>query len=372
MRRLRMSALSMAVGVALAWAATLLAQNWVVQNGANSVRTNTATTAVAIRQDGTGKLLSLLAGASEVFSVALTGVPTTTMGNLLTTSTDGQVLQNTTASGGTNTVQISPRTKWCGTALNSTSGSSETNCFFAENLPATGAGTITGTFRIGFINNAGTITYPFTQTSGGNLTTLTEVLAGTNVNVLATSAFYWRGRSVIRSPSDGVITLVNNAETDFTRLQFGGTTASFPAWARSAATLRCRLADDSADCDVTARNQNFTAGLVGTALILSTTAPTISSGFGGTPSIAANNGTAAFTINVGTGGAATSGVIGLPTATTGWRVNCDDVTTQSATVYLTKQTATSTTTATIGNFDAAGAAAAWVASNILVCHATAY
>lgn len=107
-------------------------------------------------------------------------------------------------------------------------------------------------------------------------------------------------------------------------------------------------------------------------LMISATAPSISSGFGSTPSIASNNGTAAFTINVGTGGTAQTGVIGLPTATTGWRVNCDDVTTKSATVYLTKQTATSTTSATIGLFDAAGAAAAWAASDILVCDATAY
>ena len=107
-------------------------------------------------------------------------------------------------------------------------------------------------------------------------------------------------------------------------------------------------------------------------LMVSATAPTISSGFGTSPSIAANNGTAAFTINVGTGGTANSGVIGLPAATTGWSVHCADVTTQSATVFLTKQTATTTTTATIGNFDAAGAAAAWVASNILVCQASAY
>lgn len=104
----------------------------------------------------------------------------------------------------------------------------------------------------------------------------------------------------------------------------------------------------------------------------SMTAPTISSGFGTTPSIASNNGTVGFTINVGTGGVATSGVIGLPAATTGWHVTCADVTTQSSTVYLTKQTATSTTTVTVGNYDAAGAAAAWVASDILVCSAVAY
>lgn len=103
------------------------------------------------------------------------------------------------------------------------------------------------------------------------------------------------------------------------------------------------------------------------------TAPTISSGFGGTPSIVASNGTAAFTINVGTGGVATSGVIGLPsTASNGWSCDCRDLTTQSATVYLCKQTATTASTATIGNFDAAGAAAAWVASDVLSVTCWAY
>lgn len=107
-------------------------------------------------------------------------------------------------------------------------------------------------------------------------------------------------------------------------------------------------------------------------LTMSATAPTISSGFGTNPSIVANNGTAAFTINVGTGGTANSGVIGLPAATTGWAVQCMNTSTNTATVFLTKQTATTTTTATIGNYDAAGAAAAWVASNVLVCSAIAY
>ena len=102
------------------------------------------------------------------------------------------------------------------------------------------------------------------------------------------------------------------------------------------------------------------------------TAPTISSGFGTTPSIAANNGSFAFTINVGTGGVATTGVIGLPAATNGWALSIMNLSDNTATVFLTKQTATTTTTATIGNYDAAGAAAAWTASNILSIIAVAY
>jgi hypothetical protein len=53
------------------------------------------------------------------------------------------------------------------------------------------------------------------------------------------------GRSVIYSKADGNVLIQNQAETDFDRLQFGGTSASFPALKRSTANLQVRLADDS-------------------------------------------------------------------------------------------------------------------------------
>ena len=56
----------------------------------------------------------------------------------------------------------------------------------------------------------------------------------------------WANGSNITSPSSGVITAYNNGNTDFGRLQFGGTTSSFPALKKSGATLQARLADDSA------------------------------------------------------------------------------------------------------------------------------
>lgn len=105
--------------------------------------------------------------------------------------------------------------------------------------------------------------------------------------------------------------------------------------------------------------------------VLTSTTPTISSGFGTSPSVTAGK-AYAFRVNVGTGGTANSGVIALgTTATNGWNCTCTDLTTQTANVFLCKQTASSTTTATIGNFDAAGAAAAWVASDILAVTCTA-
>jgi hypothetical protein len=130
----------------------------------------------------------------------------------------------------------------------------------------------------------------------------------------------------------------------------GGCTSSFPALTRSGNSLNITLGD----------NTGFTAINVGAltwkgAVLIGATAPTISSGFGTSPSIVNSNSPAAFTVNVGTGGVATSGVIGLPTATTGWSCFANDRTNNT----VTRQTATTTTSATFT------AAAAWAASDIL-------
>lgn len=78
------------------------------------------------------------------------------------------------------------------------------------------------TYNIGYINfRVGT----------GFFTTVST----TTMQAIASGAVGWNGRSEIRSPSDGVLTLYNNADTDFTRLQLGGTTSSFPAIARDGA-----------------------------------------------------------------------------------------------------------------------------------------
>lgn len=70
---------------------------------------------------------------------------------------------------------------------------------------------------------------------------------GTNV-VAGGKLFMGLGVASIDSPSDGVMTLLNATATDFTRLQFGGTTSSFPALRRNATGLECVLADASAYC----------------------------------------------------------------------------------------------------------------------------
>lgn len=104
----------------------------------------------------------------------------------------------------------------------------------------------------------------------------------------------------------------------------------------------------------------------------SATAPTIASGFGTSPSVVANNGTAAFTINVGTGGTASAGVVTLPAATTGWDCKVSPNGAPQA-AAITYSAPTSTTSVTITNYTlATGAALAWAASTVLNVNCRGY
>ncbi len=100
------------------------------------------------------------------------------------------------------------------------------------------------------------------------------------------------------------------------------------------------------------------------------TAPTISSGFGSSPSIVSGTATS-FRVNVGTGGVATSGVIGLPTATNGW--NCDAADLVNGATMVTVPTTSNTTSVTLANYSrTTGLATAWAASDILGVRCTGF
>lgn len=101
--------------------------------------------------------------------------------------------------------------------------------------------------------------------------------------------------------------------------------------------------------------------------------PVIASGFGTSPSVITPNGNAVFTVNVGTGGTATNGVITMDTATTGWECHTNNITASAGhRADNTVQTASTTTSVTIENqTKSTGAAVAWTASDVvrLICQA---
>ena len=102
-------------------------------------------------------------------------------------------------------------------------------------------------------SNAGTF-----GSSGG-------VILNNYVNIAGGNFVNWLSRSTITSITDGHLTLSNQANTDFGRLQFGGTSASFPAIKRSTTSLQAVLANDSGFTNIQGKlttDTAFTSGAI--------------------------------------------------------------------------------------------------------------
>lgn len=225
-------------------------------------------------------------------------------------------------------------------------------------------GTTLGTNGYGLRDSAGTIQF---KDSGGSWTSLpiggvapvdaTYITETANSTLTAELALGSLATGLLsNTTTTGIPTVVANVAAG--QLLTSGTP---PAWSASPTGITL----------IGAATLNATSAYqVNGVLAVSATAPTVS-GFGTSPSVVNANGTAAFTINIGTGGVASTGTITLPTATTGWWVSCFDVTTPAS--FVTNQTGGSTTTATVTNYSrTTGLAIAWTASDILRCHAEAY
>ncbi len=71
-----------------------------------------------------------------------------------------------------------------------------------------------------------------------NVFVSTNITAGGSIQTQNTGVFNFSSSTRLFAPSDGVLRLTNNGETDFTRLQFGGTTNSFGAVGRDGAGIK--------------------------------------------------------------------------------------------------------------------------------------
>jgi hypothetical protein len=94
----------------------------------------------------------------------------------------------------------------------------------------------------------------FRVSSGGTLNVSGSIAGSVNIQAGTTGIIYWSSSTLMSAPSDGLVLFRNNAGTDFSRLQFGGTTSSFPSLKRSGALIEVKLADDSAYASITADN----------------------------------------------------------------------------------------------------------------------
>jgi hypothetical protein len=134
-------------------------------------------------------------------------------------------------------------------------------------VPITIARAASGTITM---NRLATLTAGLTVSAGTSslqAVTATTVTATSDVFAGAATRLGWTGRSVMRSPADGIVDLLNNAETGFSRLQFGGTTASFGAIRVGGTTTQLEfvLADNSAFTSMRASIGTFATGTAASA-----------------------------------------------------------------------------------------------------------
>lgn len=80
-------------------------------------------------------------------------------------------------------------------------------------------------------------TSQFKVSKAGAGTFAAGLTVGTNITMGSNNQLSGAGASTLSSPTNGTWRMTNNAGTDFTRLQFGGTTNSFGAVARDGAGI---------------------------------------------------------------------------------------------------------------------------------------
>lgn len=107
------------------------------------------------------------------------------------------------------------------------------------------------------------------------------------------------------------------------------------------------------------------------SLAFSATAPTVSSGFCTSPSISNNNGTAAFTITIGSACAGSVGVLTMPAAAHGWTCDFHNLTNPAA--NKPDEIASTATSVSVTNYvRTTGVAGNFTASDVVAAQCTAY
>ena len=122
--------------------------------------------------------------------------------------------------------------------------------------------TASGSARLLDLKTGGVSRFAVDKLGGMSATLITSTA---EINAGLANSFTWgttNSRATIFSPSNGVIRLSNGTGTDFSRLQFGLTNSTAPAIKRNGTALNFRLADDSADCPITASNGTFSGNII--------------------------------------------------------------------------------------------------------------
>lgn len=163
--------------------------------------------------------------------------------------------------------------------------------------------------------------------------TSTRALFAVNAQLGAANTLNWTGQTIVSSPANGQLNITNAAAS-----------AGVGFNVTSDGVLAVRVRAQNAYGDYDAANYRL-----GSNLLCSSNAPARSSGFGtnADASFATGSNACSWDMNIGTGGAPTSGVLTMPTASHGWMCQVRDITTPADNTYqsaYTTGTVTLTTT----------------------------
>ena len=257
--------------------------------------------------------------------------------------------------------------KWAyygaGTANNVFAGNVAIGSTTAPTIPlvVTGAASISGTVTLSGIQiETGGVT---PSTWNVNLTSVIEGQGGslydytTTQKVLTQNAYFTTGAVSQYKTTLGASEIQMNSGQISFNVAASGTAGSNITWITAQGISTTGITSIKAVSDA------------GGHVIWATTAVTIASGFGTSPSITSNN-TAAFAVTIGSAPGST-GVITLPTASNGWVVTATNITSNST--LTVSQSAGSTTSVTLTSYSrTTGLATNFNASDVIVIQATAY
>lgn len=149
------------------------------------------------------------------------------------TPTDGLQLINLTAAAA-GAQQYSSALRFSGKGWDSTAGSSKAVDFRMYVQPVQFPADPIANLLIDFSTNGGAFSNKLLLSSAGAMTLASSLtLTSGNLVMSVSAALQFGGRGFMLWNADGVFQFVNSSLTDFNRLQFGGTTASFPALGRN-------------------------------------------------------------------------------------------------------------------------------------------
>lgn len=230
---------------------------------------------------------------------------------------------------------------------------------------------------IGVSTSAPAIGFPMSAINSAGFSADNTVAVGPNVLSLgSTTPISWStgatatglvgDTSIYRGGGSGAINLAGTTP----RVMFGGTTAAFAMWKSTGiSAMDLRAADDSSYA--TGRGSWSVTGTLannGTGnFFYTTTGPSAPSSCGTSPAVTTANGSAAFVITGGTGGAATGCTLTMTAAATGWVCTINNITATAAhrADRETRQTASTTTSITFEyQIVSTGAATAFTASDV--------